>query len=249
VGNYFLQSYRVAANPATTYELTVALGVRDDPSTFGIARLEITVNGFVVTSACYDKAALDALSSTDSSGKFTDASVSWTSDESVTADSLLAIRIVKVGGADTVIDFDHVRFTAESPPQADYHSWISDLGFAIDPSLRGLHDDPDADGLANLVEAWFGTHPRVANPGISSISSNGSISQFSHPRNLSPIADLSGHYEWSPDLTSWHRNGEGPQNGAVIQFGSTVTGGETLVIATSSIPQSRVYFRLVVTAH
>jgi hypothetical protein len=47
-GNYYLHSTRALAAPNTAYTLTVALGVRDSPASFGTARLEITANGLVV---------------------------------------------------------------------------------------------------------------------------------------------------------------------------------------------------------
>jgi hypothetical protein len=246
-GNYFLQSYRAAANPGTTYTLTVALGVRDDSSTYGTARLEITANGVVVASASYSKPALDALRGADCSGTFTDAVVSWTANASVTADSLLAVRVVKENGAGSVIDFDHVRFTAASPPQANYHSWISDPALAIAPGQQGPMDDPDGDGLANLIEAWFGTHPGIANNGITALSSNGTIFQFIHPRNSLNLAGLSATYQWSPNLREWYAEGHGPEGGATLQFGTTLLAGGVQISVTSSLPQNRLFIRLVVT--
>jgi hypothetical protein len=44
-GNHFLSSSRKSAAASTTYTLTAALGVRDNPASYGNARLEITSNG------------------------------------------------------------------------------------------------------------------------------------------------------------------------------------------------------------
>jgi hypothetical protein len=119
--NHFLHSTRAIAKPHMTYQLTVAIGVRDNPAAFGTARLEITTNGAVVASGVFNKAALDALHGGDASGTFTDASVSWTTDATVVPNQPLAIRIVKEGGEDTVLDFDNVRFTcaANDPGQSN----------------------------------------------------------------------------------------------------------------------------------
>jgi len=116
-GNYFLHSTRALAEANTTYTLTVAIGVRDNPASFGTARLEITADGVVVASASFDKAALDALRGGDTSGTFTDASISWATGGTVAVNQPLAIRIVKEGGVGTVLDFDNVRLvaTAVSP--------------------------------------------------------------------------------------------------------------------------------------
>jgi hypothetical protein len=119
-GNHFLHSTRAIAKPHMIHQLTVAIGVRENPAGFGTARLEITANGAVVASGVFNKAALDALHGGDASGTFTDASVSWTTGASVAPNQPLAIRIVKEGGGETVIDFDNVRFTcaASEPGQS-----------------------------------------------------------------------------------------------------------------------------------
>jgi len=118
--NYFLQSTRVSAEANTIYTLTVALGLRDNPASFGDARIEITADGAVVASASLDKPAIDALHGSDASGTFTDANISWTTGNTVAANQPLAIRIVKEGGAGTVLDFDNVRFTAAATLIGDF---------------------------------------------------------------------------------------------------------------------------------
>jgi hypothetical protein len=113
-GNYFLQSTRSSAAPNTTYTLTVAIGVRDNPATFGTARLEITAKGVVVASGTFNKATLDRLKGSNAAGSFTNGTLTWTTGATVAANQPLAFRVVKEGGAGTVLDFDNVRFTAST---------------------------------------------------------------------------------------------------------------------------------------
>ena len=242
-GNYFLQSTRALAVSNTTYTLTVALGVRDDPASFGNARLEITANGAVVTSAVFNKAALDSLRGSDSSGTFTDATISWTSGASVPANQPLAVRIVKEGGEGTVLDFDNVRFTSQAIPDNDFSSWID--GFGLDPADKGFDADPDGDGLKNGVEAWFGTNPSATSQGISEISRNGLEVSFTHPLNPAPPVDLSGSYEWSRNLTDWYAGDgiAGPEGGPTVSIAATPSGSLTTVVATMSEIMERIFLR------
>jgi hypothetical protein len=220
----------------------VALGVRDNPASFGTARLEITSNGVVVASAIFDKAALDALRGSDASGTFTDASISWTTGGTVPANQPLAIRIVKEGGSGTVIDFDNARFTATAVPTNDFNSWIA--GFGLDPADQDFDDDSDLDGLDNGLEAWFGTHPGQFNGGLADLSSNDITTTFTHPQNLSAPADVSGFYQWSPNLTDWYASGTGPVGGPTVIMNPVTVGGTTTVTASASEVIEHLFLRI-----
>lgn len=242
-GNGFLQSTRAIARARTKYTLTVAIGVRDNPAGFGIIRPEIVANGAVVASVSFDKAALDALHGGDASGAFTDASVSWTTGASVPANQPLAIRIVKEGGAGTVIDFDKVRLT--SAPANDFSAWIGNPAFALNPADQGFDVDPDGDNLTNGIEAWFGTNPGESNAGISNIASDGTTTVFTHPQNSNPPDNISVFYRWSPDLVTWYAaNGlDGPPGGAAVAVSPVTVGSTTTLTATTSEALPRLFLQ------
>jgi len=240
-GNYFLQSTRALAKANTTYTFTVALGVRDNAATFGTARLEITANGVVVASTSFDKAAIDALHGSDASGTFTDATITWTTGSTVAANQPLAIRVVKEGGSGTVIDFDNTRLTAT--PLNDFNSWIDD--FSLPAADQDFDDDPDGDGLENGLEAWFGTHPGQFTSGLVDVSNTGLTTTFTHAQNATLPDDLTGYYEWSPNLADWYPSGNGPSGGPVITFTASTSGGTTTVTATASASEGteRIFLR------
>ena len=236
--NHFLQCTRVSAKPHQTYTLSVALGVRDNPSTFGIARIELLANNIVVASSTFDKSSLDNLRGNDSSGSFTDVDLTWNSGANVTPNQLIAVRIFKEGGAGTVLDFDNVRLEAQN----NYSAWID--SFPIDPAFKNIDDDPDNDGLLNGVEAWMGTHPGNPNPGVTQIEPSGGVATFLHPANVSPPNDLSAQYMWSHDLANWYQSGSGPPAGPNVTIVTNTNGATTTIIATPSQPTPRLFLRL-----
>lgn len=242
-GNCFLQSTRSPVQPHTKYLLTAAIGVRDNPAGFGTARLEIMANGTVVASARFNKAALDALHGGDVSGSFTGASVSWTTGAAVAANQPLAIRIVKEGGAGTVIDFDNVRLHAAAAH--DYSAWVDNPAYGLAVGDQAFVGDPDGDHLPNGIEAWFGTHPGQFNAGI---TGNATSITFTHPRNANPPDDINGSYQWSPNLADWYAADslDGPPGGAKVTVSVNTTGAATTVTAISSAPLPRMFVRVAV---
>ena len=124
-----------------------------------------------------------------------------------------------------------------------FANWID--GFGLDPDDKGFDADPDGDNLANGLEAWFGTHPGQFSSGLANVSSTGLTTTFTHPQNTSPPDDLTGHYEWSPNLTDWYPSGDGPSGGPVITFTTSTSGSTTTVTATASASEGteRIFLR------
>jgi len=202
-GNHFLHSTRnnVEAQQITT--LTVAIGVRDNPASFGNARLEILADGDPVAARTFSKADLDGIRAGSSAGAFTDASISFISDASETGHRALAVRISKPGGSGTVLDFDNVRLNSSA--LTAFQQWQI-LHFSSLDNADAQHDaDPDRDGVANGLEYFMGCLPKVKNaaPATTMVGVGGrSFVRFDLP--LDPTVSDSGLVlEYSHNLADW----------------------------------------------
>ena len=80
---------------------------------------------------------------------------------------------------------------------------ISDPVFGIDPTDRGLNDDPEGGGIANAVANFFGTNPREFPQGLIAGSNSGNRFNSTHPQSATPAADLPPAYRWSISLIDW----------------------------------------------
>jgi arylsulfatase A-like enzyme len=127
----------------------------------------------------------------------------------------------------------------------NYDSWIGDPALGITPANRDFALDPDGDGLTNGVEAWFGTDPRAFSAGLMNLAMSGMTATFTHPSNENPPGDLTGSYEWSPNLADWYAgNGvDGPGGGLTVNIVPVTAGVTTTVTATSSAAIQRLFLR------
>jgi len=227
--NHFLHTTRATLKANTRYTLQVALGVRDIANTFGNARLDILADGVVVATASYDKSALDAIHGSDASGTFNDVALSYMTGATVTPDQTLAIRIAKVDGVSTVLDFDNVRFTAHTGFAAfQMRYW----GSTTHPDSSGSLD-PDNDGYTNQEEFAFGLNP-ISGSSVSPILAqlDKTTGQFSYQR----LAASGLTYKILTSTTlasgSWTEDATATQVAGVIDG----NGSQTVVVTLTGAP-------------
>ena len=125
----------------------------------------------------------------------------------------------------------------------NFAAWIVDPAFGLAVVDQDFDDDSDGDRLANGLESWFGTHPGQWNSGLAIGSTVGLATTFTHPQNATPPNDLTGYYEWSPNLDVWYTSGTGPGGGATVTFSASTTGTTTTVTATASEAVERIFLR------
>ncbi|MCK5866629.1 MAG: hypothetical protein KAG87_15825, partial [Marinobacter adhaerens] len=121
--------------------------------------------------------------------------------------------------------------------------WIS--GFEVG-GLTGFGDDFDQDGLANGLEAWYGSHPGEFSTGLDGLTTDGTTTTFTHPRNVNPPSDLTGFYLWSPNLCDWY-SGDGIDGLAgepTVTILPTTSGTTTTVTVTASEAMRRLFLRV-----
>ncbi|MFD0895546.1 ExeM/NucH family extracellular endonuclease [Luteolibacter ambystomatis] len=109
-----------------------------------------------------------------------------------------------------------------------FNHWIA--GFPQVGGMTGFRDDFDHDGIPNGLENFFGTHPGVANAGLTPVSAASGHFTFRHPHGGSVATDISGSYEWSGNLTDWHSSGE-TVGGTTVVIGTTPVSQDTLEVA------------------
>ncbi len=235
----FLQTRRAMLQAGRTYTLAVALGVRSTSvATFGGATVELLANGDVIASRAIDRAGLDALNAGNAAGTFTDIALTFTTGQTVTSGKPLAIRIRKVGGVNTYIDFDNVRLTVAATPFASWQVAHFGSSSAADAAWGA---DPDGDSLSNGIEYHLGLDPEIADaPNFLSNVTRAGEPWVRYQVPLDPAVDAANlDLLVSFDLAEWKSSATEP-DGTVVED-RTGTGWSLEI---SNIAHPRAFFQL-----
>lgn len=107
----FLQTSRAELSADSTYTFTVAVGIHSAATVFGGVALDLLADGKVLASKSFDRAGIDALHGGTAAGTFTDVTLTHSTGQTVAPGQQLSIRIRKLTGGNTYLDFDNVRLT------------------------------------------------------------------------------------------------------------------------------------------
>jgi hypothetical protein len=202
--NVFLQTLRARLQPSTLYTLNVALGVRDNGNVFGGYRFDFLANAAPLGQGVSgDVSTLNGLAGGSAAGKFTVVSCVVTSAVSVATNQQLAIRIMKLGGSGTYLDFDHVQVSSQLTGYGQFQ--MDNWGSLYDEDSLP-EADSEGDGLPNLIESLVaGLSPAVVDPlplpTLVSVSGEDYL-QMSLPKKAPPLFGSVG-LVMSHDLLNW----------------------------------------------
>ena len=118
---------------------------------------------------------------------------------------------------------------------------------ARDQHLPALQASDDWDLAATVsrsgaIEGVEASEQRIVDEIL--IATDGTVSTFSHPLNLTPPSDVRGTYEWSPNLADWYSSGNGPGGNPIVTMVPNTVGTTTTVTATASQALARIFLRV-----
>ncbi len=94
----------------------------------------------------------------------------------------------------------------------------------------------------------IGTSPVSPNAGLSEPAASGNSLTFTHPEADPQLADVTGSYEWSLDLSSWNDSGD-DVGGTMVTIGASqntpVPGTTTVTAVVTGTTPDRVFVRAV----
>lgn len=103
--------------------------------------------------------------------------------------------------------------------------------------MRGQHCHAACAG-ADGATLWFSLERGYG------LATTGTTTTFTHPQNLSPPTDVSGFYQWSPNLADWYPSGGGPGGGPTVTMVPTTVGTTTTLTATASVELPHLFLRV-----
>jgi hypothetical protein len=131
-----------------------------------------------------------------------------------------------------------------------FATWVGGFGL-MDTTFGG---DDDGDNLGNGIEAFFGTNPSISSTGIAEVGKSGNTVTFTHPNPdaADVVTDVTGSYEWSPDLVTWYQDdgveGPGATTVTTVATPDSPVANTTTVVATigGTVPE-KLFLRAVAT--
>ncbi len=143
----------------------------------------------------------------------------------------------------THLKIDHG--VAGAPPTSAYSSWASLKGLSAGVN-DGAQQDPDQDGVANLLEFVLGGDPLAASPGVLPVvAKSGANLTFAYNVEVAATSDYDISAESSTDLATWTTLAHGV-NGVTIDE-SQIDADTDHVVVTLPASGPRIFVRLRIT--
>jgi len=114
----------------------------------------------------------------------------------------ISINTFNPAGAQRGAQLNGFQIRVTSPPLTDYELWANANGLSLDN--RGINDDPDGDGMTNLMEYVYGGSPVTYGKELEPLADlddpNPTYYFYRSHRSVGQVALVC---QWSTDLTTW----------------------------------------------
>lgn len=115
-----------------------------------------------------------------------------------------------------------------NPPVANgFALWASTPAFGLAAADQDPTDDPDNDGILNLVEYALNGHPAVSDPSIlPTLNASGSTFVFSYQRLGDSVSDTTQIFQYGSDVVGW--------TDVIVPVASATVGAATITVTNGS---------------
>ena len=153
---------------------------------------------------------------------------------------------VTLGGlsGSVVKNGNQLELTVTAP--AGFASWIDDFGLV--PADRDPTDDPDQDGMENLLEYVLNGNPSLSDPSIlPALDAAGANFVFQFTRREDSSSDTTQVFEYGTDLTGWTPLSINAPTAAEVTLGTPSGGLQSVTVVISktlAAPGGKLFGRL-----